>query len=482
MQTNAQLVFQLINIIMQNDIEKFNSILNDNSHIDINERSANDSAPLHFAAEVGRLDMVQRLVAMGADINQKGSSGSTPLNFAAPRNHADVCEYLLAQGADQTIRNDSDRLAIQGANNRTSIILFSYCPMTKLREFKNFLKVDRAEILSQVSKYGCKDMLKRLSERGLDIEERSNFGDTLLNLASIAFPDVALELLSMGAKVDVVNREGRTALHYAAEKGHKELCEALLKHGADPACKDKMGKTPDQLAYTEGHRELALLILSFDKEFDLSTKVTQIKPTTTDVGIQYDFEGDVEIEQTKAREEYNRQLRFFMTCYNLLRGQSENIQHQFDKRFGLIEWKPAHEILGINLFTSLNLSSILQTAVALQVRFDMLARITEQFELNEVFSVIEDSAPLQATPSHDSEPSCSLDAILPSRSNPSRTIGTSTNIGTFSPIRAPQNGLYQTRTVSSRGSVTTDDFEEVDATNTEPGCVPTPTVGSSSII
>lgn len=51
---------------------------------------------------------------------------------------------------------------------------------------------------------------------------------------------------------------GKTALHYAAEKGHTELCQKLLLAGADPLLKDSKQCTPLMLAQKNKHHLTAL--------------------------------------------------------------------------------------------------------------------------------------------------------------------------------------------------------------------------------
>ena len=46
------------------------------------------------------------------------------------------------------------------------------------------------------------------------------------------------------AWVNARGRGGRTPLHVAAENGCKDVCEALLQHGAKADAKDDMGRTP----------------------------------------------------------------------------------------------------------------------------------------------------------------------------------------------------------------------------------------------
>jgi ankyrin repeat protein len=55
---------------------------------------------LHVAASLGQLEIVKRLVDMGADVNAVGGlEGSTPLHLAAAAGHLDIAKYLLSHGA-----------------------------------------------------------------------------------------------------------------------------------------------------------------------------------------------------------------------------------------------------------------------------------------------------------------------------------------------------------------------------------------------
>lgn len=47
----------------------------------------------------------------------------------------------------------------------------------------------------------------------------------------------------LGSDPNSQAHDKRTALHRAAFNGHVEVCEMLLKAGADPRVKDKMGET-----------------------------------------------------------------------------------------------------------------------------------------------------------------------------------------------------------------------------------------------
>jgi ankyrin repeat protein len=55
---------------------------------------------LHVAASLGQLEIVKRLVNLGADVNALGGlEGSAPLHLAAAAGHLDIARYLLSRGA-----------------------------------------------------------------------------------------------------------------------------------------------------------------------------------------------------------------------------------------------------------------------------------------------------------------------------------------------------------------------------------------------
>ncbi|WP_419162821.1 ankyrin repeat domain-containing protein [Candidatus Palauibacter sp.] len=61
-------------------------------------------------------------------------------------------------------------------------------------------------------------------------------------------------LLQAGADVDVQRDDGRTPLHYAAQRAGPEVVSALLDAGADTRVLDARGRSPCELA--DGNEEL----------------------------------------------------------------------------------------------------------------------------------------------------------------------------------------------------------------------------------
>jgi hypothetical protein len=104
-------------------------------------------------------------------------------------------------------------------------------------------------------------MVKRLVERGADVNLRNDRGQTLLMQVADSTYSKKLYiklLLACGASL-TAEIGGSTALHYAAEHGHRDNVEALLEAGADVNVVDCDNETPLNAARQSGDkRKLAL--------------------------------------------------------------------------------------------------------------------------------------------------------------------------------------------------------------------------------
>ena len=81
------------------------------------------------------------------------------------------------------------------------------------------------------------DKVKQLIEKGADIEYCDPFGNTpLLNAAWVASRELVIHLLSIGANINHVNKDGQTAIEMVKSIGHNDyghdaVIEVLEAHG-----------------------------------------------------------------------------------------------------------------------------------------------------------------------------------------------------------------------------------------------------------
>ena len=69
---------------------------------DVNTRGAGLNTPLLKAAQLGKAEIVELLIAEGADVRSKNKYNSTALNYAVIfiKNNKDIVELLIAKGVD----------------------------------------------------------------------------------------------------------------------------------------------------------------------------------------------------------------------------------------------------------------------------------------------------------------------------------------------------------------------------------------------
>ena len=70
---------------------------------------------------------------------------------------------------------------------------------------------------------------------------------------------------AIGAKVDLdtTDKNGLTALHWAAIDGHSNVVKLLLKQGASPYIKDKYGRTAAQAAASKQHGQIVSILQEY---------------------------------------------------------------------------------------------------------------------------------------------------------------------------------------------------------------------------
>ncbi|CAD5125524.1 DgyrCDS13731 [Dimorphilus gyrociliatus] len=161
--------------------------------------------------------------------------------------------------------------------------------------------------LMQASQKGLRpEILEKLIESGADVNLQNEAGKTSLMLAAFAGKLISVkELKHHGARFDLKDKGGSTALHWAVDGGNVEIIEFMVKQGgdvnwkddqnnwtpllrlasvsgkvnvgrkllelgADLNAKDKDGKTALMIAVINGHNELVELLL--DSNCDLTIR------------------------------------------------------------------------------------------------------------------------------------------------------------------------------------------------------------------
>ncbi|XP_068952644.1 ankyrin repeat domain-containing protein 55 [Petaurus breviceps papuanus] len=183
--------------------------------------------PLIHAVSGRQVDTVKLLLKMGANINTQDSCGRTSLSLATYEGWLEGCVSLLRNGAKQNIPDKNGRLPLHAATAESDVKLLT--------------------VLLQQS---------NLSE----INHQDNEGMTPLHWAAFHNrPKHAQILLEKGADPTLVDKDFRTALHWAAQSGNKILCSIILSHHEGQSVinyDDENGKTCVHIAAAAGYSDI----------------------------------------------------------------------------------------------------------------------------------------------------------------------------------------------------------------------------------
>jgi cytohesin len=180
------------------------------------------------AARDGDLEKVKALLKDNPDlVFSKESHGWTALHFAAANGYTNVTEFLLASKADvNAINND-------GGTPLHLAVLNGY--------------TDVAELLRQ---HGGQDTGKKTATTIHDAAADGNL--EIVRTLLKDNPDL----------ISSKDTNGDTPLHWAADKGHKDVAAFLLGYHADVNAKGAISQTPLFCAVIFDHADVVELLLA----------------------------------------------------------------------------------------------------------------------------------------------------------------------------------------------------------------------------
>ena len=236
---------------------------------------------LVFAARQGDVESAQALLAAGADVNQTTEFGWTPLLAAVHNRHYRLAMRFLERGADPNIANEGGWTPLYLATDNRNIEAGDYptrrpdldhleliaalltrgadpnarmASSTETRTIftHQWLYEPGATPFLRAAQSGDLTLLRLLLEHGADPSIATTNRTTPLMVASgigwvegVTYEwsredtlDTVRLLIEVGADVNAVDDDGRTALHGAAHKGRNDIVRVLVDHGADLAARD----------------------------------------------------------------------------------------------------------------------------------------------------------------------------------------------------------------------------------------------------
>ena len=203
--------------------------------IDLNAIKDNEgNSVLHIAAAWKADEVVFKLIGTNVDINERNNFGCTPLLLAVDNRSPNIAEFLLQNKACWSIP----------AYNGNTVLHLSV-------------------------HHGLSKIVRLLLEEGCDPNTENNDGVMPMQMASLDWSDIIVDLLKHAAKSDVYDEAGWTIWHVATACKIEKIVDALLENCKEFVnIKSKSGATPLHLAAFFNAVEIATKLIEKGAEVD----------------------------------------------------------------------------------------------------------------------------------------------------------------------------------------------------------------------
>ncbi|KAJ5414209.1 ankyrin repeat domain-containing protein 52 [Penicillium cosmopolitanum] len=229
--------------------------------LDLEDKDDLGMMKLHHAVQTCDLGLVEFLIQGGASINFRDENGQTPLHYAVERGFTECMEVLVKHGANLYINDNSGFspflwAVVAGQEGVTTGLLL-------MNTDANSFSADGKSALAWAAKLGWSSIAKMLVEHRASISGTRNTQQILPLQEAAASGDLCTVrlLLLCGENPNHRDRDGWSAIHWAAEEGHLEIVHLLLNAGANPNTASSYGTSPLHCAANGGHVSIVKLLL-----------------------------------------------------------------------------------------------------------------------------------------------------------------------------------------------------------------------------
>ncbi|RDD37644.1 Inversin [Trichoplax sp. H2] len=229
---------------------------------ELNHQDCDQMTALHWCASYGKLDNTKILLKAGASTVIHDNEGKTPLHWTANNSDSSVAKALIDFGADINDIDSEGRttlhLAVADGNEAIVKALTSFGKCNVSLPDRMFRTP-----LHWAAVLGHATISRNLLQRNADYTASDRNGATALHYAAQSdFPETVSTFVSFDHVKDIPDNDGRTALMWAASKGNTEVLKIMLLHDDSYVnLVDKTGGTALHAAAFSGESECVRLLI-----------------------------------------------------------------------------------------------------------------------------------------------------------------------------------------------------------------------------
>ncbi len=294
----------------------------------INQKNNNGDSPLLLAISKDSKEMVECLIKAGADI-ELAEAGDTPLLHAIRKGNRYIVEILIKAGANLSARDKSGNSAVQIAeaigHQHLLPMLTRKVSLQKVKkmnqeaikrqaavraaEGRKRFALDLPKSFLRAADFGDEREMQQLLSKGVNVNEQDEKGNTALMLAVhrqyigiitllLSIPGIQINkqnclgetvlleavsqpffrtnflvvktLLEAGADISATLPTGDNILHLAAKRGHPDIVNLCLLHGAMIDQLNAEGKKPSQIPFLFGNYLAIAAMLNAEHLFEVA--------------------------------------------------------------------------------------------------------------------------------------------------------------------------------------------------------------------
>ena len=175
---------------------------------DVNVQDERGFTPICWAARNGHMNIIIYLIELKVSLELPSFGGLTPLHHACNKNQEKIVSKLIKAGCNINCADDNGDTPLQFASSRgvlNIVVELLENGATQIPNGQGVYPIHKAALFGQLA------IVKRLFEKGGDINCTDSLGDTPLHYAcKCNFQLVAKYLIDQGARIDVSNQAGNT--------------------------------------------------------------------------------------------------------------------------------------------------------------------------------------------------------------------------------------------------------------------------------